>query len=72
MIAPAAALRSMSSWTFDARRLGTTRRPTTPAGAITDMSVRSPSRVPRSMVSVLKSGVAAAPMISAAMVFSVT
>ena len=43
---------------------GRPRRP----GAITAMSARTPSRVPLSIVSVRKSGVAAAPMISAATV----
>ena len=45
-------------------------RPTTPAGAITAMSALTPSRVPLSIVSVRKSGVAAAPMMSAATVCS--
>ena len=39
--------------------LGTTTRPTTPAGAMTAMSALHPSRVPLSMVSVRKSGVGA-------------
>ena len=39
--------------------LGTTTRPTTPAGAMTAMSGRRPSRVPLSIVTVRKSGVGA-------------
>jgi hypothetical protein len=68
MSAPAAALRSTSSCTFDERPLGTTTRPTIPAGAITAMSARNPSCVPLSMVTVRKSSDAAPPMISDAIV----
>ena len=42
MSAPAAALRSMSSCTLALRALGTTTRPTMPAGAMTAMSRLSP------------------------------
>ena len=54
--APAAALRSISSCTFEARRLGRITRPTTPAGEITAMSVARPSDEPLSMVTVWKFG----------------
>ncbi len=66
--APAAALRSISSCTFDARSLGRMTRPTTPAGEITAMSAARPDDFPLSMVTVRNSGLAAAAMISAAVV----
>ena len=70
--APAAALRSMSSCTFAERALGTTTRPTTPAGAITAMSRCSRRATPcRSSPSGNRAS-PPAPMISAAVVFSVS
>jgi hypothetical protein len=51
-----------------ARALGMITRPTTPAGAMTAMSGRSPSPVPLSIVSVRKSGLAPAAITSAAVV----